>query len=249
MNATPNLIFPTDDFALQRNGATQLVTHFRPLLYDLLGNTARYDREYGTSVWIPAEWIDPAVTRAYASEIEEGGNDFISSDSAPASAPIFYEIHTHPIPGMTSFSDADYRSMVGELLQFPSTDAQRIADNPSVRVFAVLTQRFGDEDSQQATLKTIETTPKVSRLPIEKQRELSKGVIEATTGEMLRTAGDLLEPFSEYLTVHRATFDLPAPIGQLRFGSAIPSRIDDREFGNAYADGDLTDVLRGIDYE
>lgn len=238
------LTIPVDGFALNRTGAELTVRHLRPLLYEMLGRTKRADREHGVAAWHFPAPESPSVDDLKTSEVEEGLETSVSSVSPPSSAPVAFDLHTHPIPGTLGFSQADTRSIAGSLLQYPA----RVEGPALSRHFGVVTQRFGDEKRDTAAAKVVTADPSVTQLSIEEQKQISQDMIQTSRENEFKQLSDRLGTAEEYLTVTYEKFQLPEPASTLSFRSAVPDEVDDRKFGNAFAQGDLRGILTGAEW-
>ena len=239
-----DLILPAEDYDLNREGAALTVEHLRPVLYEIIGRTARTNREQSVAAWHRINPESPSVDTLSVSDIVMGQQKSVMGVSPPADAMVAFDLHTHTVPGSLRPSVADIQSITGTLLQYPAD----VSGPATSRHFGIVTQRLGEPEAQVASIRAVTADPSVTRLSIEEQKEITQDAIEASKGSDLRLLNERLGKASEYLESTTAQFDLPVPAERLHFRSAIPDTVSDRRFGNAFADGDLTEVLRGVEY-
>ena len=240
---------PMPDPAPRQTMADVLVSGARPILYEALGRTFRSEREHGFAVFSEPQRTEP-FGKLQVSNIQEGRARAITgAPRSPSASLVGFDIHTHPIPGNAGFSFEDYTSMAADLLQHPPVHQDFRTRNNARSSFGVITQRHGDNERGVAVLSLVTTTQKVNELSIDQQRGRTQELAQqAEEMAMLATVEDVLEPVDDLLTHEFREFEVPEDIQSLKFRSAIPPETTGRRFGNAFADGDLTDVLDGVRY-
>lgn len=240
---------PIADPAPRQTIGDVIIESARPVLYEALGRTETFDREHGFAMATVPN-AAPPFSEMVVTEIVEGQAESITgAPRSPSTSIIGANVHTHPVPGNAAFSYQDYTSMAGDLLQFPPANLRQLRRGGGKRAFGVLTQRHGDDQRGVAVLKLVKTKDKVFELDIDQQRDRSQELIESAKEKaILASAEDVLEPVSDLLEHEFREFELPESVESLRFRSAIPREVSDQRFGNAFADGDLTEVLDGVRY-
>jgi len=247
-SAQSELVFPVDNYNLNKTPAENFVRFGRPIIYEMIGLTAKEEAEQGAVVWVPASTIDPKVTEAHVSKIVKGTESSVASQSVQPDAPIFFDLHTHPIDSTAMFSRADIQSMMGSIIQYPDTARQTLRENPTRRSFGVIAQPFG-YDKTQVLVKLVTATGGVLKLDIEQQTELTKEVLSAWDDrDQFKPLEGFFSRFGDFFTLSSEQVTLPTPSRIASYRKAIPDSIPDREFGQAFAKGDLRDVLRGVEY-
>lgn len=252
------LRLPIHKFNTAQDPVDFLSINARPVLYELLGRTAREGLEQGTAMWAdePPEGVfDYEQLPLNVSKIVQGrdpGDDLPQSVDTPDAAVdgvIQIEMHTHPLGGSVGLSEGDWRGVATTLLQYPEPARKVLSRNPTLRAFCVMGQRLGDEDRNVATIKWVQAKPAADKLTIQESRERSQDLFAQLDRDLVFTpASEIIEPVDDLLTTGIGTIDLPKPVERLRFRSAIPDTISDERFGNAFASGDLTEVLEGVNY-
>jgi hypothetical protein len=213
-----------------------------PVVYHLIGETARSDREHGLGVWKEAT-EDPYF---YVTDTAVGGEDYVHTHDPPGHAGYQFFIHTHPLPGSATLSPTDWQSVVVDLLQYPPAVREYWAEVDTARAFCVLTQRPGDVGQNRVAMKVVYTGPAADDLTIEESKEVSQEMFDfmGDTPD-LHLQQEIEMNFPEYLRTAMITFPLPLPADHLRYKTARPEGVGEREFDRAMADGDLYGVLRG----
>jgi hypothetical protein len=240
---------PITDPAPRQTIGDVIIESARPVLYETLGRTETFDREHAFAVATVPN-AAPPFSEMVVTEIVEGQAESITgAPRSPSTSIIGANVHTHPVPGNAGFSYQDYTSMAVDLLQFPPEKLRQLRRGGAKRAFGVLTQRPGDDQRGVAVLNLVKTKDKAFELDIDQQRERSQELFDSAKEKaLLASAETVIEPVSDLLAHEFREFEVPDSVERLNFRSAIPPEVSDREFGNAFADGDLTDVLDGVRY-
>jgi len=234
---------PLELFIPRKGGAELAAKHLRPILYEMVGRTERSGREQSV-----AAFANMGDNQIDVTKIKQGTEESVSGMIAPSQSAVSFDLHTHPIPGSLAFSTADVRAMLAGLFQYPDEVRQQLQRGSISKHFGVVTQRLEDDEAGLASMKVVTVDDSVLGLTIPEQRDITQEAIAEFQDTNFKPLEQRIGPASDYIDTQRLSFEIPESAQSLKFRSAIPPRVGGKAFRNTLADGDMTQILQGIEY-